>query len=68
MSRENRICHFVQILTNGDNLHEMLNLAIWENMKNIVNLLSAQYAQIGNGNTNANVKMENFIAVTWQTR
>ena len=35
----------MQIVSNGDNLHEMSNLAFWENEKNITNLLSAEWAK-----------------------
>ena len=37
---ENRIWHFMQIISNGGNLHGMSNLVFWE--KNIINLLSAK--------------------------
>ena len=39
------IWHFMQIVSNGDNLHEMLYPVFWKNKKNIMNLLSAEYAQ-----------------------
>ena len=29
-SPENRIWHFMQIVSNGDNLHEMSNPVLWE--------------------------------------
>ena len=32
----------MQIVSNGDNLHEMLNPVFWENMKNVSTLLSAE--------------------------
>ena len=37
--------HFMQIVSNGDNLHEMSNPVFWENKKNIINLSSAELAQ-----------------------
>ena len=39
---ENRIWYFIQIVSYGDNLHEMSNLFIWEKKKNIIILLSAE--------------------------
>ena len=30
---ENKIWHFVQIVSNGDNLHEMLDPGLWEKGK-----------------------------------
>ena len=35
----------MQIVSNGDNLHEMSNSVFRENKKNIINLLSAELAQ-----------------------
>ena len=35
----------MQIVSNGDNLHEMSNLFSGKNKKHIVNLLSAEFAQ-----------------------
>ena len=32
---ENKICHFMQIVSIGDNLHEMSNLVSWGKKKNI---------------------------------
>ena len=40
-----RIWDLKQIVSNGDNLHEMLNPDLLENMKNITNLSSAKYSQ-----------------------
>ena len=31
---DKRILHFMQIVSNGDNLHEMSNPVFWENKKN----------------------------------
>ena len=45
---ENRIWHFMQIVSKGDNLHEMSNPDFWEKKKkkkNITNFLSAEFAQ-----------------------
>ena len=39
---DKRIWHFMQIVSNGDNLHEMSDPVFW---KNIINLLSAEFAQ-----------------------
>ena len=33
---ENRFCHFMQVVSNGDNLHEMLNSFSGKNKKNIL--------------------------------
>ena len=38
----------MQIVSNGDNLHEMSNPVLWENKKNI-NLLSAECQNSGKG-------------------
>ena len=35
----------MQIVSLGDNLHEMSNPVFWENKKNIINLPSAESAQ-----------------------
>ena len=35
----------MQIVSNGDNLHEMSNPVSGKNKKNIINLSSAEYAQ-----------------------
>ena len=32
----------MQIVSNGDNLHEMSNPVFWEKLNNITNLLSAE--------------------------
>ena len=37
-----RIRHFMQIVSIGDNLHEMSNPVSWEYMKNITNLSFAE--------------------------
>ena len=39
--------HFMQIVSNGDNLHEMSNPVFWEkkNIKNITKMLSAGLTQ-----------------------
>ena len=43
---ENKFWHFIQIVRNGENLHEMSNPALWEkNKKNIINLSSAEFVQ-----------------------
>ena len=42
---ENRFCHFMQIVSNGDNLHEISNPVSGENKENIINLLSAELDQ-----------------------
>ena len=34
----------MQIVSNGDNLHEILNPVFWKNKNNIINLSSAEYA------------------------
>ena len=38
----------MQIVANGDNLHEISNSVFWENKKNIVSLLSAEFAHTCN--------------------
>ena len=38
----NRILHFMKIVSNGDNVHEMSNPVSWENKKNMTSLLSAE--------------------------
>ena len=40
-----QIWHFMQIVSYGNNLHEMSNLFSGKNKKNTINLLSAEYAQ-----------------------
>ena len=35
----------MQIVSNGDNLHEMSNPVFWENKKNITNMSSVELAQ-----------------------
>ena len=35
----------MQIVSFGDNLHEMEKLILWESKKNIINLSSAEFAQ-----------------------
>ena len=35
----------MQIVSSGDNLHEMSDPVFWENKKNIINLPSAENAQ-----------------------
>ena len=42
---ENKIWHFMQTVSNGDNLHEISNPVFWENKKYITNLSSAVLAQ-----------------------
>ena len=42
---ENRIWHFMQIVSLGDNLHEISNPGFWENKKIIINLSSAELAK-----------------------
>ena len=39
---ENRIWHFMQIVSNGDNLHEMLNPVFWKNKKKYFKMSSAE--------------------------
>ena len=43
---ESRLCHFMQIVSWGDNLHEMSKPIFWEKKKkkNIISLPSAKYA------------------------
>ena len=42
--QENRILHFMQIVSSGDNLHEMSNHVSGKNKKNIKNLSFAEFA------------------------
>ena len=42
---ENRFWHFMQIVSIGDNLHEMSNPVMGKNKKNITDLSSAEYAE-----------------------
>ena len=35
--QENKLWHFTQIVSSGDNLHEMLNLFSGKSKKNIIN-------------------------------
>ena len=35
----------MQIVSNGDNVHEMSNLFFWEKLENITNLPSAKLAE-----------------------
>ena len=42
---KNSIWHFIQILSNGANLHKMSKLIFWEKNKHILSLSSA-YAQM----------------------
>ena len=35
----------MQIISNGDNLHEMSNPDLWENKEHIISMLSAKYSQ-----------------------
>ena len=41
---ENRVWHFMQVVSIGDNLHEMSQPVIWENKKNVISLSSAEFA------------------------
>ena len=41
---ENRCCHFMQIISPGDNLHEMSMPIFWKKKKNITNSSSAEFA------------------------
>ena len=44
-----QVQHFMQIVSSGDNLHEMADPVFWEktNKKTIMNLSSAEFAQSG---------------------
>ena len=46
-SPENRIWYFMQIVSTGDNLHEMSNLVSWENKKNISKVSAKQTSRTG---------------------
>ena len=39
---ENRIWHFMQIVSNGDNLHDMSKSVFWEQQEKYFNMLSAE--------------------------
>ena len=39
----------MQIVSNGDDLHEMSNPVFWENKKSITNLLSDELGKSGKG-------------------
>ena len=41
---ENRLWHFMQIVSLGDNLHEMSEPVFWKNKKNAINLSSPELA------------------------
>ena len=43
----NIIEHFMQTVSNGDNLHEMSNPVFWKNKKNFIHLSSADFASRG---------------------
>ena len=40
-----RIWYIMQIISNGDNLHEMSNPDLWQTKEHIINMLSAKYSQ-----------------------
>ena len=42
---EKKLLHFVQIVSRGDNLHEISKPIFWKNKKNIISLSSAEFAQ-----------------------
>ena len=42
VSTENRIWHFMQIVSTGDNLHEMSNPVFWEQEEKYLNMPSAE--------------------------
>ena len=43
---ENRIRHFMQIVSSGDDLHEMSNCVHWKKEETVVNLLSAELVKV----------------------
>ena len=46
---ENRIGHFIQIVSSGDNLHKMSSPVFWKNRENVINLWSAEFPECGKG-------------------
>ena len=42
---ENRIWHFMQIVSNGDNLHEMSNPVFWEKKNNVSTSSAENFTQ-----------------------